>query len=103
MGILTINVASIRLAGYAWPKMLVGRSMEDRVQAESDLTTSTSDQVCELWDGAGIFRTIGQVPVKEYVCLTVPQDHVISDNFMSEVFHECESPPASHSRELSLT
>jgi hypothetical protein len=31
--------------------------------------SSTSNEVCELWDGTGLVRLMGEAPIREFICL----------------------------------
>ena len=57
LGILTAIVAAIRVGGPSWLRAVVGRARENRATVEVELMSSTSHEVCELWNGHGIVRT----------------------------------------------
>src|SRR5690606_25737401 len=59
LGLLTVFVSAIRLAGPRWLQQLIGRAHEPHAKVERDLLTSTSE-VSERWNGTGIERTIGK-------------------------------------------
>jgi hypothetical protein len=63
--LITAIVGAIRVGGPAWLKAIIGRARENRSVAEADLMSSTSKDVCELWDGGQIVRVEGSVPVQE--------------------------------------
>jgi hypothetical protein len=67
LGILTAIVGAIRVGGFAWLKAVIGRARENRASAELELMSSTSHEVCELWNGEGIVRTTGKGYVKQIV------------------------------------
>ena len=67
LGILTAIVGAIRVGGPTWLKAVIGRAREDRATAEAELMSSTSSEVCELWDGGQIVRFIGSVPVQSLI------------------------------------
>ena len=52
-------MGAIRIGGPGWLKAVVGRARENRTAAEVELTTSTSPDVCELWNGTAVVRTVG--------------------------------------------
>ncbi|KAI9658258.1 MAG: hypothetical protein M1821_002391 [Bathelium mastoideum] len=60
IGILTVVVSAIRVAGYRWFKAIIGRARESRVTAEQEFLSSTSVEVCELWSGSEIVRVAGK-------------------------------------------
>src|SRR5258706_9012093 len=63
LGILTAIVGAIRVGGPDWLKALIGRAREGRAAAEMELMSSTSDDVCELWNGSQIVRVMGSSPM----------------------------------------
>ncbi|KAF5013973.1 hypothetical protein FDECE_61 [Fusarium decemcellulare] len=69
LGIITIIVSAIRVGGPMWLKAIVGRAKENMSAAEMELMSSTSREVCELYNGKSIVRCQGTAPVWEYICL----------------------------------
>jgi hypothetical protein len=69
-------------------RAIVGRSRESRATAELELLTSTSDDVCELWNGHEIVRHVG-VPDS--------QDIFVDTNLLKQV------PPGPPNLSLNLT
>jgi hypothetical protein len=69
LGIITIIVAAIRVSGQGWMKAIIGRSRETLGSAEMELMSSTSKEVCELWNDENLVRVIGKAPVREFVVL----------------------------------
>ncbi|KAF1955290.1 hypothetical protein CC80DRAFT_391897, partial [Byssothecium circinans] len=67
LGIITILVSAIRVGGSRRLKAVVGRSRESRAKVEAELMTSTSDEVCELWDGREIVRVVGVADSKDFL------------------------------------
>ncbi|KAI5815819.1 hypothetical protein BZA77DRAFT_73218 [Pyronema omphalodes] len=65
LGIITAIVSAVRVAGPSWLRTLVGRSRETRAAAEVELMSSTSDEVCEIWNGDAIVRVIGAPEIVE--------------------------------------
>ena len=74
LGILTAIVAAIRVGGPSWLRAVVGRARENRATAEVELMSSTSHEVCELWNGQGIVRTMGRPQVQQIVYLPEMKD-----------------------------
>ncbi|KAM0425512.1 hypothetical protein ACHAPT_009301 [Fusarium lateritium] len=74
LGVLTIIVSAIRVAGPTSFKAYVGRAKENKAVAELELMSSTSTEVCELYNGSHIVRCLGSAQVRELVCL-VRRDH----------------------------
>jgi hypothetical protein len=60
VGIIPTLVIAIRVSGPQWLKTLVGRARESVSAAEVDLMSSTSSEVCELYNGKAIVRTTGK-------------------------------------------
>ncbi|KAL3295135.1 ankyrin repeat protein [Colletotrichum asianum] len=69
VGIITIIISAIRVSGHSWLKAVVGRACENLAVAEAELMSSTSDEVCELWNGKEVVRCMGAAPVVEFICL----------------------------------
>ncbi|KAL7795469.1 ankyrin repeat-containing domain protein [Trichoderma afarasin] len=69
LGIITIIVAAIRVSGPPWLKALIGRATENLAAAELELMSSTSNEVCELWNGNDVVRCAGSASVWEFICL----------------------------------
>ena len=55
-------------------KAVVGRARENRATAEVELMSSTSHEVCELWNGQGIVRTMGRPQVQQIIYLPEKKD-----------------------------
>jgi hypothetical protein len=69
LGIITIIVAAIRVGGPSWLKALIGRATENIATAELELMSSTSKEVCELWNGKDVVRCAGSAPIWEFIVL----------------------------------
>jgi hypothetical protein len=81
LGILTAIVAAIRVGGPPWLRAVIGRARENRALAEMELMSSTSHEVCELWNGQGIVRTMGKPQVQQIIYL---QDHKLRKDSKGE-------------------
>lgn len=87
LGIVTIVVSAIRVGGPSWLKAAIGRARENLAVAEVDLMSSTSTEVCELWNGHEIVRSLGSAPVREFICISpavAGQTHKESDDGMAQ-------------------
>ncbi|KAH7013118.1 hypothetical protein EDB80DRAFT_364139 [Ilyonectria destructans] len=73
IGIITSIISAIRVGGPTWLKAIIGRARENFSAAEAELMSSTSNEVCELWNGNDIVRCMGTAPIAEFICL-VPED-----------------------------
>jgi hypothetical protein len=69
LGIITAIVGAIRVSGLSWLKAIIGRARETRAVAKSELMSSTSKEVCELWNGQEIVRVMGSGPIREFIVL----------------------------------
>ncbi|RSL74612.1 hypothetical protein CEP53_000178 [Fusarium sp. AF-6] len=69
LGIVNIIVSAIRVGGPALMKAIIGRARENLSAAEIELMSSTSKEVCELWNGKTIVRCPGSGNILEFVCL----------------------------------
>ncbi|KAH7348922.1 hypothetical protein BKA65DRAFT_270252 [Rhexocercosporidium sp. MPI-PUGE-AT-0058] len=67
LGIITAVVSVIRVCGGSSLRAFVGRAQEGRGVAEAELCSSTSPDVCELWNNGGIARVFGQPQILEVV------------------------------------
>ena len=96
LGILTAITAAIRVGGPVWMKAMIGRARENRATAELELMSSTSDEVCELWNGKGIVRTMGAPEIKQIIylegCTCEPEKcyglHTVDEGVATGVLHE---------------
>lgn len=69
LGIITAIIGAIRVAGTPKMRALVGRAKESRGEVEADLMSSTSADVCELWNGEGVVRVLGRPILLELIHL----------------------------------
>lgn len=67
LGIMTIIVSAIRVGGHKRFKAIIGRSRESKATGEAELLSSTSPEVCEMWNGQEIVRTFGAPKTKELI------------------------------------
>ncbi|KAL7942901.1 ankyrin repeat-containing domain protein [Trichoderma barbatum] len=76
MGILTAVVSAIRVCGSPSLRAFIGRAQEGRGIAEAELCSSTSRDVCELYNNGGIARVFGRPKILEIV---YDPDHKFAD------------------------
>ena len=69
LGILTAIVGAIRVDGANGLKRLIGRARETTADAEIELMSSVSQEVCEVWNGTSIVRSMGSPQVKQIIHL----------------------------------
>ncbi|CEL03894.1 hypothetical protein ASPCAL05032 [Aspergillus calidoustus] len=67
MGILTAVVSAIRVCGSPSLRAFIGRAQEGAGIAEAELCSSTSRDVCELYNNGGIARVFGRPKILEVV------------------------------------
>ncbi|KAF5649007.1 ankyrin repeat [Fusarium sp. NRRL 52700] len=90
LGILTIIVSAIRVGGPSWLKALIGRARENLAAAEVELMSSTSQDVCELWNGSDIVRSLGSPPVREFILL-LPESRGNTSSSTGSFEFECKT------------
>jgi len=75
LGIITAITGAIRVGGSAEMKAVIGRAREGKGVVEVELMSSTSDDVCELWNGDSVVRVLGSSPIIElyYLEYTPPR------------------------------
>jgi len=69
LGIITAVVGAIRVGGPQWLRAMIGRARESRAIVETELMSSTSNEVCELWNGEEVVRIMGEGPIREFIIL----------------------------------
>jgi ankyrin repeat protein len=67
LGIVTALVCAIRIGGPLWLKALVGRAKENHAAVEVEVMSSTSHEVCDIWNGRAIVRSMGRPKLKQLV------------------------------------
>ncbi|KAH7136361.1 hypothetical protein EDB81DRAFT_725201, partial [Dactylonectria macrodidyma] len=67
IGILTAVISTIRVCGHSSLRAFIGRSQEGDGVVEAELCTSTSRDVCELFNKGGITRVLGRPNILELV------------------------------------
>lgn len=73
IGIITAMVSAIRVCGHPSLRAFVGRSQEGDGVVEAELCTSTSRDVCELFNKGGITRLLGRPRILELVYVPGPK------------------------------
>jgi len=67
LGVLTIMVGAIRVAGPSFLRNLIGKAREPTGVAESEFLSSTSEDVCEIWDKRGVVRQVGSAKIRQVI------------------------------------
>ncbi|KAH4155455.1 hypothetical protein HBI56_206550 [Parastagonospora nodorum] len=73
LGILTAIAGAIRVQGPRMAKSFIGRGRENRALAEIELMSSTSKEVCELFNGKSIIRVMGRPRIAQI--LVFPREY----------------------------
>lgn len=76
IGILTAIVSAIRVCGHSTLRAFIGRSQEGDGIIEAELCTSTSRDVCELFNKGGITRVLGRPCILELIHIPGEQDEL---------------------------
>lgn len=84
MGVITAIVGAIRVGGPVWLKAIIGRARENRAAAEVELTTSTSEDVCELWNGQTIVRMTGAPKILAFIYFPTTEKRPVHELFTLE-------------------
>ncbi|KAI5801655.1 hypothetical protein DFH27DRAFT_64201 [Peziza echinospora] len=95
IGILTAVIGAIRAGAPNWVKALVGRSRESSAVVELELLSSTSTDVCEMWNGGAIVRIMGSPPILQLIGIEGATEE--KDKFLTL---DCEGFKREATREL---
>jgi hypothetical protein len=71
LGVVWILSATIRALGPPFLKNAIGKGSEDPSLIEKDLMSSTSAEVCELWNGHNVVRLAAKGEIQEFLRVTV--------------------------------
>lgn len=71
LGILAAAMGAIRVGGPVWLRALLGRARETRAAVELELMSSTSHEVCELFNGRHIVRCLGKPLLAQFLCFKI--------------------------------
>jgi hypothetical protein len=94
IGIITAIVSAIRVTGHLSLRAFIGRSQEGDGQVEAELCTSTSRDVCELFNRGGITRVLGRPSILELVHVPRCTDTDTAGLFLSRTYFEkCQDNP----------
>lgn len=89
IGIITTVVSAIRVRGSPSMRAFIGRAQEGGGNAEAELCSSTSRDVCELYNNGGIARVFGRPKLLEVVLDSHPE----AEDFYKS--HSNDETPAS--------
>lgn len=79
LGIITAVVSAIRVAGGKSLRSFIGRAKESREIVELELMSSTSADVCEMWNGESIDRILGIPAILQFIY--IPRDCPYENQF----------------------
>jgi len=65
LGVATALTGAVRICGQKFLRGVVGRGRETKQMAEFELTSATSEDVYEVWDGESIVRVMGEQTFQE--------------------------------------
>jgi ankyrin repeat protein len=84
IGIISTVTAVIRLCGNSTLRAFIGKAQEGESTVEAELCTSTSADVCEVFDKGGITRVLGRPDIMEIVYIPIevaaePRFHLFTE------------------------
>ncbi|KAI5842024.1 hypothetical protein BZA05DRAFT_319814, partial [Tricharina praecox] len=77
LGVITAIVGAIRVGGPSWLRGIIGRARETRAAAEVELMSSTSHEVCEIWNGDAIVRVMGSPQIQQLLYFENVPDNLL--------------------------
>ncbi|RYP56142.1 hypothetical protein DL771_012087 [Monosporascus sp. 5C6A] len=91
IGILTAIVSVIRVCGDSSLRAFVGRAQEGDGVIEAELCTSTSRDVCELFNKGGVTRVLGRPKILEVIQVDGGSGALDQNNDDNENDSDCDS------------
>jgi hypothetical protein len=67
LGIVTTITGAIRTQGPRLVRAFIGRARENRALAELEVMSSTSGEVCEVFNGQSVVRVMGKPDLKQFI------------------------------------
>lgn len=64
---MTAIAGAVRVQGHNLLKAFIGRARENKAAVEIEYMSSTSGEVCELFNGRGIVRTMGRPNIAQVI------------------------------------
>ncbi|KAH4204597.1 hypothetical protein HBI25_219440 [Parastagonospora nodorum] len=74
LGIITSITGAIRVQGPRIIKSFIGRGRENRALAEFELMSSTSKEVCEVFNGKSVVRVMGKPTIAQILIFPLEYD-----------------------------
>jgi hypothetical protein len=90
LGIITMVTGAIRVAGPRMARSFIGRARENRALAEIQLMSSTSGEVCEMFNGKSIVRAMGTPKISQF--LIFPDIYNTLENRFKDFDKPCAGP-----------
>ena len=81
LGVLTAIAGAIRVGGASWLRRLIGRARETNANAEMEVMSSVSHEVCELWNGKSVVRTTGRPEIKQIINFPAEEGDISPNSF----------------------
>ncbi|RYP17983.1 hypothetical protein DL765_004202 [Monosporascus sp. GIB2] len=91
IGILTAVVSVIRVCGDSSLRAFIGRAQEGDGEVEAELCTSTSRDVCELFNKSGVTRVLGRPKILEVIQVDGGSGALDQSNDDNENDSDCDS------------
>ncbi|ETR98131.1 hypothetical protein M419DRAFT_40347, partial [Trichoderma reesei RUT C-30] len=101
IGAITTVVSAIRVAGPTSLKSFIGRARENLSAAEVEVMSSTSDEVCELWNGHSVVRCPGSADIYQFICL-LPRGSKLESFSAMQTTIRCEELSTVIKRETDI-
>lgn len=101
LGIVTVITGAIRVQGSRIARSFIGRARENRAQVELELMSSTSGEVCELFNGKGIVRVMGKPKIAQFLIFPKLYDQL--ENELKADRHGKDETRGIHSFQSAVT
>ncbi|CAJ0555364.1 Ff.00g054290.m01.CDS01 [Fusarium sp. VM40] len=79
LGIITAITGAIRVQGMPLARAFIGRARENRALVEIELMSSTSGEVCEMFNGSSIVRAMGDPKIAQFLIFPKMYDDLEKD------------------------
>lgn len=76
LGIITAITGAIRVQGMPLAKAFIGRARENKALVEIELMSSTSGEVCEIFNGSSIVRAMGDPKIAQFLIFPKRYDYL---------------------------
>jgi len=90
LGIVATITGAIRVQGSRTARAFIGKARENRALAELELMSSTSGEVCELFNGKSVVRAMGQPSLAQYV-LFPDRYEALKEKYKDDFYDEDDS------------